>query len=227
MKMKILMMLALILFPGVNLANATHYIVEDGDDYGTIDLVNSDTLLMTGGHIFGLNTYATSAASILDTNPMGPGNAGIDNLSVYDFSTIDFSGGSSWYFEGFDSCTINIDGGEIRYLITNDSATVHLSQGQISHLLGVRDNTSYVHIYGYDFDYDPSGGLYNDGLLTGYWPDNAPFNVSLINLSDLNVITYDQLIFHVIPEPATILLVGIGGLILSKRSKREEPTEAP
>jgi len=205
---------------GVGRLWATHYDVGVGDYIHGLDLINDDTLLMTGGQIGGLETYGTSTATILDTIPMEGLDAGITWLDTYDSSTINFSGGSVWNFEGYSSCTINIDGGEIRYLIMNDSATAHLSQGHISDLLGIRDDTSYAHIYGYDFDYEPSGGLYSDGLLTGYWPDGEVFDISLGNMYPSDVITYDQLIFHVIPEPASIILVGFGGLFLSKRTKR-------
>jgi len=100
----------------------------------------------------------------------------------------------------------------------NDSSVAHMSGVQIDELIGVRNNTSYVHIYDYDFDYNPLGGSVNGGLLAGFWPKGDPFSFDLINLTD--VTTYDQLIFHVIPEPAPILFVGIGGLILYRRRKR-------
>jgi len=218
MKTRILLILISVLFLDLGNASATHYIVEDGDFFGTINLINSDTMLMTGGEVNGLHAYNTSTATILDTIPMGPGNAGIDRLDAYDSSTIHFSGGSILNFEGFDSSTINIDGGIIRYLWMKESSIAHLSGGQIQSDIGIYDDTSYVHIYGYEFDYDPSGGGYNDGLVTGYWPDGELFSITLSNRED--VITYDQLIFHIIPEPASILLVGIGGIFFSRKTKR-------
>lgn len=218
MKTKVLLVLALILGVSTSIAKATHYLVEDGDDYDGIDLVNSDTLLMTGGRIGGLRSYATSSATILNTNPMGSMNAGISLLYAYDSSTINFSGGSVWNFYGFGSSTINIDGGAMHYLIMRESSIGHLSGGQILTDLAIPVDTSYVHIYGYDFNHDPLGGIENEGLLTGYWPGGEAFSISLNNWkAETDVITYDQIIFHVIPEPTSILLIGIGGLIISRK----------
>jgi len=218
MKTKMLIIVGMLLILGAERLWATHYDVGVGDYLPDLNLINNDTLLMTGGELDGLDAYGTSTATILDTIPIEGLNAGIKFLDAYDSSTINFSGGSVWYFEGFDSSTINIDGGEILYLDMNESATAHLSGGQILTVLGIRDESSYTHIYGYDFDYDPLAGNYDGGLVTGFWPDGDPFDISLDNMYPSEVITYDQLIFHVIPEPATILLVGIGGLVLSRRS---------
>jgi len=180
-----------------------------------LDLVSNDTLLMTGGEINGLNTYNTSAATILGTIPMEPMDAGIRWLDAYDSSTINFSGGSVWTFEGYGSSTINIDGGVIRYLDMKESSIAHLSGGQIQSDIGIWDDTSYVHIYGYGFDYNSSGGIYGDGLLTGYWLGDEAFSISLSNRED--VITYDQLVFHIIPEPAAFMFFSLGGLLLRMR----------
>jgi hypothetical protein len=76
--------------------------------------------------------------------------------------------------------------------------------------LTIFDDTSWVHIYGYGFNNDPFTG----SPLIGFWADATPFS---INLVDSTITTYDQIVFHIIPEPATLLLLGLGGLAFRKR----------
>jgi hypothetical protein len=77
------------------------------------------------------------------------------------------------------------------------------------------DGSSIVHIYGYDFDYEPLGGDFNDGLVSGYWADDSSFSISLKNWQTP---TYDHIVFHEIPEPASfsLLAAGIWGMYKKK-----------
>ena len=75
----------------------------------------------------------------------------------------------------------------------------------------VEHTTTWVHIYGYDFNNDP----YTGSPLTGFWAGGTPFS---INLVDSTISTYDQIVFHA-PEPASMILFGLGGLFLRKRKR--------
>ena len=68
-----------------------------------------------------------------------------------------------------------------------------------------------INIYGYGFNYDPDGGTWREGILTGYLQDGEPFT-----FDGLNEFEYSR--FNLVPEPATLLFLGLGGLFLRKRS---------
>ena len=104
-----------------------------------------------------------------------------------------------------------IEGGEIQYITCDDDSTLNLFGGQILGDLKVEDLTAWVHIYGYGFNNDPFPG----SPLTGFWADDTAFS---INLVDSTISTYDQIIFHEIPEPTTLTLLGLGICIIRKRS---------
>jgi len=190
--MKRLIVLSVLIFAGS--AFATDYLIEDGDVFGVLSLYDYDTFLMTGGtgHDLGLGGWSTGI--IEDTDPLniGQGDGGIWEMSV----------------SGHSELTIN--GGEFYEIDCDNYSTLNLHGGQIFGSLMVEHTTTWVNIFGYGFNNDPFTG----SPLTGFWADATPFS---INLVDSTISTYDQLIFHEIPEPATLLLFGLGGLALRKR----------
>ena len=174
-------------------AFATVYNIGPGDEFGSLTLVDTDTLLMTGGQGEDLFLTDWSTATIEDTNPIiGELNGGIWEIATASYSEL------------------SISGGEINDLGVHHESIINLSGGQILGDLTVYNLTSWVHIFGYGFNNDPFGG----SPLTGFWPDDTPFS---INLVDSTISTYDQIIFHEIPEPASLLLFGLGGFVLRKK----------
>jgi len=67
-----------------------------------------------------------------------------------------------------------------------------------------------INVYGYGFNYDPTGGTY-EGILTGYLTDGNPFSIDGVSDSE-------YLRFNLIPEPATLLFFALGGLFLRRRN---------
>ena len=174
---------------------ATIYNIGPGDDFGNLILTNTDTLFMTGGEGHNLNMGGWSTAIIEDTStPLtGPFDGGIWELNTASYSEL------------------TISGGEFNDLNVHHESLVHLSGGQILNSLTVFNDTAWVHIYGHGFNNDPFGG----SPLTGFWADDTAFS---INLVDSTISTYDQIIFHEIPEPVSILLFGLGGFLIRRYS---------
>ena len=185
------LILIMILFIMPSGAWATDYEFTWGDGFGSLGLVDYDTFLMTGGEGEELTLTGWSTGTIEDTNPLiGPNDGGIWDITV--------SGHSE----------LTITGGEINDINCDDYTILNLYGGQIfGSLTVVEDPTAWIHIYGYGFNNDPFLG----SPLTGFWADDTTFS---INLVDSTISTYDQIVFHEIPEPASILLFGLGGLFL-------------
>jgi hypothetical protein len=189
---RLIILSILVLF--VSVSYATDYLIEDGDEFGDWILGDYDTLLMTGGEGENLSLSGWSTATIEDTNPIiGEMDGGIWKVSTHSYSEL------------------TINGGEINDLDCYSESLAFIFGGDISGDLTVYNLTSWVHIYGYGFNNDPFGG----SPLTGFWADATPFS---INLVDSTISTYDQIVFHEIPEPASILLFGLGVLMLRRKS---------
>ncbi|MCK5563882.1 MAG: hypothetical protein KAJ07_01430 [Planctomycetes bacterium] len=191
MKTKLFILLLVLMSAG---AWATDYLIESGDDFGVLSLRDYDTFLMTGGEGHDLGLGGWSSGIIEDTNPLDiPETAG----GVFEISVSAYS-------------ELTINDGEFYEIVCDDESTLSLYGGQVFGSLEIEHITTWVHIYGYGFNNDPFGG----SPLTGFWADDTAFS---INLVDDTISTYDQIVFHIVPEPMTFCFLGLGGLLLRKR----------
>jgi hypothetical protein len=175
------------------------YTITDGMDFGDLSLVGSQSLLMTGGGGHYLNLLYYSTATINNTSPLTTeGNGGIWQI---------LAGGYS---------NITIEGGAIHRLdLASDYAQAQISSGQII-LLGSTQNATYtkhIEIICRDYNYNTTSKILN-----GTWADNSLFNIQLVNVSGYSP-TIDNIKFTIVPEPASMLLLGLGGLFLRQRRK--------
>jgi hypothetical protein len=60
--------------------------------------------------------------------------------------------------------------------------------------------------------------LYNPAnkRLTGTWEDFSKFNIKLVDYQGYSP-TIDNIKFTIIPEPMTLLLIGLGGIMIRRR----------
>ncbi len=223
MKTKWKLLLWLILIMGSTNAWATYYLVENDDYYHGLGLDNYDTMLMTGGIIDGLNVGGYSVANIENTSPLGslPGDGGIWALTVGAYGTLNLSGGEIKDMESQNDSIINMTGGSVHYFEMHSRSRFHLYGGQIGTLASdqtpVPPNadgvTNRINIYcraGYNYD-DSSN------LLSGKWWDGTDFSIHLLDIGTYP--TYDLIEFHV-PEPGTIVFLGLGSVWLRRRFSR-------
>ncbi len=107
-----------------------------------------------------------------------------------------------------------------------NSATAILSGGEIARLKTTQS------AWQYDYTVDPpmlvpnphveiicKNYLYNttSKMLTGTWEDNSLFSIQLVDVSGGYSPTIDNIEFTIIPEPATLLLLSLGGLLIRRK----------
>lgn len=165
-------------------------IIRPGDDYDTVSVFDTPPL-QTKIYMFG---------------------GSIIGLMTHDSSTFNMHAGI-WGVDGgwgyiSNSSTLNIFGGSINLdsISVVDSGTLNIYGGDF--LCGNSpyfSQSSSVNIYGYGFNYG-----FNQ--LTGFLSDGSSFMFNELPFGE-----FSHMNLIVIPEPATVLLLGLGTLFLRKR----------
>jgi hypothetical protein len=149
------------------------------------------------------------------------GEIGVGGVGVHNnvrFSMI--SGTINQWIRAYDDSVVDISGGIIRNeVMAYDSSIITISNGQIGQVLQILSIDSVVTILGTNFSLDGSsvhGEIFNTmpytnyyGHLTGYYLDGDPINMNLEMQPGTSI--------TLVPEPATLLLLGLGAVMLRKK----------
>jgi hypothetical protein len=169
---------------------------------------NSSSVNITGGNVNWLLTYNFSDVDM--------SSGYVYYLESHDSSAVDFTGGSMRHLSATDSSSADITGGRVQYLFSFHSSTVDISGGDIALLYAWDD--SDVTFYGQNFS--GSDGLFLDGdrvlgtgNLSGEWMDGTRWSVNIGHNDHTATIL-------AIPEPATLLLLGLGSVILRRKTDK-------
>jgi hypothetical protein len=179
------------------------YVIDSYQD--TPSLYGNESLLMieNGGGGDSFDMWDNSLALIQGTSTLGQGTGGI------------------WHVGLFENSTIIISGGEVHEIAIHNNATARLTGGLIQQIWSSQYTTFGPHITivysgtlptvqkisGYDF-------------LVGNWGNGDPFSIYLSEVPADNY-GYDPAItnirFELIPEPATVFLLSLGGLFIRRK----------
>ena len=170
----------------------------------SVTLDSSEYLLMTGGGIGDLNLFGQSSAAIEGTSTLSEGSGGIWLLSLFGKSTLDFSGGEVYQLS-MDNCSTAILSGGLIEEIWSYQCTQE-PQGDNSQ----RIPGPYITIV-YSGDLPCWDSMTN--ILTGLWGSGESFSIYVPDGSSV----IEDMQFQLIPEPATLVLLGVGAFLLRKR----------
>jgi len=122
---------------------------------------------------------------------------------MYNDCTLDILGGDIYRLAAYDSTFTNWYDGEMVTLWAHNESIVNIYGGQLGDLWAAEK--SYVYLYAYDVTLDDT-----EYILSGrYYSSNNFFSIDVHNQDIYSHIS-------VIPEPATLLLFALGGLMLRK-----------
>jgi hypothetical protein len=160
--------------------------------FGDLNLTGNQTLLMTGGG-YTLMGHDNSILDIRNTSsPIVRGESGLGNIILGDNSQLYISGGSVHLLDLFSNTTTTLTGGQIDII-----------NGYYVYPI----DTSRITVY------CQSGWTYQNSYLSGLWLDNSAFNIKLVTKASSDVFSN----ITIIPEPASLLLLAVGGLLLRHR----------
>jgi hypothetical protein len=168
------------------------YVISD-TYVGGYTLNGLDSLLVTGAGALFIDAFGESYVEVQNTAPLQENIGGIYDLNLNDFSTMNYYNGETNLFDIRGDATATFSGGRIDYIRSFQDSDV------MGHITFVADLDSI----------DLTGNL-----LTGNWLNDSSFSITLQDQTGYDSV-YSNINF--VPEPATLLLFGLGGLLLRKK----------
>jgi hypothetical protein len=182
------------------------YVVQDSDVFGALTLDNHDTVFMTGGAGDSLTLTEWSQGEIRGTSPYAEyPTGGIREIGLMGYSHLDFYGGDVLEIGLGSYSSATLYGGKIQTIRTGQSAWKY--EGQPPVLVA----NPHIEILCRDWLYNAT-----NKQLTGTWGDLNSFNIKLVDVQGYSP-TIDNIQFTIIPEPMTMGLLALGGLLIRRK----------
>ena len=226
-KIVVLLMVSMVMFAGK--AQGTAYTLGPGEHRVDLVLSNYDSILIDGGSCETLSlSSADCIAYIVNTSSLGPTSS---DGGIWDISgggqELNILGGEIRKIETSVDLITNISGGYIKELTVKSRSFTNISGGQIDLLrseqtvpwgwVGVEPEPReyvpfpYVNIICRSNSWDET-----TNILTGVWEDYSTFNIQLEDVDGFDM-AIDNIKFTIVPEPVSILFLGCGTILLSRR----------
>jgi len=182
---------------------------EISDTYygGMLTLENQDTLIVTGGGANSIRAFDSSSIEIKNTLPLQIGVGGLYGLLLYDNSMMNYQDGEMGSFRIYENARAIFEGGRIDYLSSY--------QDVFDVIIGWEKNSpiynTHIEIICKDYEFDIS-----KNRLKGTWGDDSTFNIKLLDQDGYDPVI-DNIKFTLLPEPATLVLLALGGMAIRRR----------
>lgn len=190
--------------------------------------LNNQSVLVEGSGVKAINAQGNSYVEVRNTLPLQP-HGGIGTVDLWQTSSMKLINGEVGTVYMNNTSSLDVSGGEIDDLFDSTMApggTINVTDGYIHTFRvsgsstsvfagGQLDSVSFLNLgkglsVTFICDLNTLNLTYNNGNLvnaTGEWLDGSTFD------TDFSIGAYDEYV-HFVPEPATMLLMAFGGLLI-------------
>ena len=176
-----------------------HHVFSEGSET-YVTMLNDASADITGGWIAEFSMYNETSVEVFGGTISALLCQDISTATIYDNDYMDL-------LRPNDSSTATVYGGEINLLFTLGSSETHLYGGLFTSGIDAVDS-SIVNLYVESYEFDPTGGSFDNGLITGTWLlSGESFSIELGAEG-----TFDHINF--VPEPCSAIFLISGSIIL-------------
>jgi hypothetical protein len=173
-------------------------------------MMNNDITLYDTSHLTASTGTGLGVVSLYNNSQFTLSGGYAYSIGVGDDSLVEISEGDVYELAGLGYGTIEITGGHVGTLRAIEECQVDITGGDVSSIFA--DSSSLIVINGFDFNYDYGYITDTFGILTGTLLSGEIINTNFERLGDAQIL--------LVPEPATLLMFGLGTMAFLRRNRR-------
>ena len=207
--MKNIMMLLLLVCSSFSYASifdsqgyAEDGLLSHGEHGGLVRVREDSVLTVDGGGANDIDLFDSASLTVLSTSE----------------PYVDYESGISWIVPS-DNSNVTVSGGVINYIYVQKNATAWIDGGQVNYIRSIQkpDLGKTITIDCEKDSWSWIGEEDNYTGITGTWHNGEDFTITFLNDTIQNKFPDTWTHVRVIPEPASMILLGLGGIFLKKR----------